>query len=143
MPHDLHRSRRAAFNSYFSKASIRSLEPVITKALDNLIQRLGASAESGEIVPLNIVYKALTSDIITAYCFGESTGYLMSDDYNSPFFEALALTFEVAWLMTHVGWLGPLLNAMPIRVQKMLMPGLDSLFRMRRVSLHTLDSNLA
>lgn len=86
-------------------------------------------------MPLSAAYKAVTSDIITGYCFGESTGFLMRDDYNSPFFNAVAENFGLAWWMTHIAWLGPLLNAIPMSVQEMLMPGLKSLFRMQRVSL--------
>lgn len=133
MPHDHHRSRRAALNPYFSKASIRRLEPVIAQTLDNLLRRLDDCAKSGEVMPLTVAYKATTSDIITGYCFGESTGFLMRNDYNSPFFDAVAKNFGLAWWMTHVAWLGPLLSSIPIDVQAMLMPGLDSLFRMQRV----------
>lgn len=85
-------------------------------------------------MPLSAAYKAATSDIITGYCFGESTGFLMLGDYNSPFFDAVAENFGLAWWMTHVAWLGPLLNSIPTTVQSMLIPGLESLFRMQRVS---------
>ena len=78
--HDHHRSRRAALNPYFSKASIRRLEPVITLALDNLLHPLDVCAKNGEVMPLTMAYKATTCDIITDYCFGESTGFLMRDD---------------------------------------------------------------
>ena len=89
-------------------------------------------------MPLSAAYKAATSDIITGYCFGESTGFLMQDDYNSPFFNAVAENFGLAWWMTHVPWLGPLLNSIPTNIQAMLMPGLDTLSRMQLVSLRNL-----
>ena len=143
IPHDLHRSRRAAISPYFSKSSIRRLEPVIAETLDNLLQRLDAAAKSGEVVPLSTAYKAVASDIITAYCFGESTGFLMRADYNSPFFEAVGKVFRICWLMTHVAWLGPLLNSIPTKVQVMLMPGMKSWYRSKQVSLYTLLSNFA
>ena len=114
--HDHHRVRRAALNPYFSKASIRRLDPVITKILDSLLQRLDACAKSGEIMPPSTAYKAITSDIITGYCFGESTDFVMRDDYNSPFFDAVANNFALAWWMTHITWLGPLLNSITMTV---------------------------
>ncbi len=86
-------------------------------------------------MPLSTAYKAVTSDIITGYCFGGTTGFVMRDDYNSPFFDAVAENFALAWWMTHIAWLGPLLNSIPMTIQSMLMPGLESLFRMQRVSL--------
>lgn len=143
MPHDLHRNRRAAFNPYFSKANIRRLEPVIMETLDNLLHCLDASAKSGRVMPLSRAYQALTSDVITAYCFGESTGFLMREDYNSPLFEAVIKFFALAWWTTHIAWLGPLVNSVPINVQIMLLPGLESMFRMQRVSICTSAKNSA
>ena len=140
LSHDLHRNRRAAFNPYFSKASIRRLEPVITKTLDILLRRLEVSANSGEVVPLDIAFKAVASDVVTLYCFGESTNFLLREDYNSPFFDAVSNFYGLVWWMTHVAWLGPLLNSFPLKVQIFLTPGLESFIRMRQVSLCTFAS---
>lgn len=81
-------------------------------------------------MPLTTAYKAATSDIIMGYCFGEPTGFLMRDDYNSPCFDAVAELFGLVWWMTHVAWLGPLLIFVSFAVQGFLMPGLNSLFGM-------------
>ena len=86
-------------------------------------------------MPLTYAYKALTSDVITAYCFGESTGYLTWDDFNSPLFDTVSKFLKLAWWMTHVRWLGPMLNSLPIKVQVMLMPGMKSWYDMLQVSL--------
>lgn len=139
--HDLHRKRRAAFSPYFSKASIRRLEPRIIEALDILLRRLDASAKSGEVVPLGYVYRALSSDIITAYCFGKSTMFLMRDDYNAPLFDAMYRFFKLAWWNTHVGWFGPLMNSIPQQAQVMLMPGMKSWFIMHQVSRYPFDQS--
>ena len=111
---------------------------MIAESRDNLLQRLEAAAKSKEFVPLNTAFKAVTTDIITTYCFGESTGYLMQEDYNSPLFDALFKFFAITWWMTHVAWLGPLLDSIPMKVQVMLMPGMQSYFRMKSVSLSSL-----
>lgn len=89
-------------------------------------------------MPLSAAYKAATCDIVTGYCFGETTDYLLQDDYNSPFFDAVAKSLQLAWWMTHLAWLGPLLNSIPTEIQAMLMPGSKSLFRMQQVSLCSL-----
>ena len=116
---------------------------MITETLDNLLQRLDASAKNGAVVPLSRAFQALTSDVITAYCFGESTGFLMREDYNSPLFESVAKFFALAWWMTHVAWLNPLVNSVPIKVQIMLLPGMESYFRMKQVSICTFAENPA
>ena len=115
---------------------------MITEALDNLLKRLDASAKSGEVVPLTNAFRALTNDVITAYCFGESTGYLLWDDYNSPLFESVHKFFKLAWWKTHVGWLGPLMNSIPVKTQVTLMPGMKSVFDRQQVSLSNVISNL-
>ena len=108
---------------------------MITEALDNLSQRLDAAAEIGNVIPLTYAYKALTSDVITAYCFGKSTGYLLWDDFNSPLFDTVYKFMKLTWWMTHVGWLGPMLNSLPIKFQVMLLPGLKSWYDMLQVSI--------
>lgn len=87
---------------------------------------------------LSTAYKAATSDIISGYCFGESTGFLVREDYNLPFFEAVAQSLRLVWWMTHIGWLDPLLNSLPMTIKEVIMPGLHSLFQMQRVSLPSL-----
>ena len=123
--HELHRNRRAALNPCFSKASTRRLEPTILDTFNNLLRRLNACAKSGEIMPFSAPYKAATSDIITLYCFGVSTNFLTRQDYNTPFLDAVAESFGLAWWLTHIAWLGPLLYSIPVTVKSMLMPGLN------------------
>ena len=133
--HDLHRTRRAALNPYFSKASIRRLDPVIQRTLENLLRRFSACAKTGAILPLNIVYKAATSDVISDYTFGKSVDYLKRDDYNAPFFEAISGSFEIAWWLLHMPWLASLMHSIPKSVLSYIMPGMDSMFQMQRVRL--------
>ena len=134
VPHDLHRSRRAPLNPYFSKTSIRRIEPVIQQTLENLLKRFSACAKTEDIMRMNMVYQAATSDIITGYCFGVSNDYLKMDDYNAPFFEAVATSFEMVWWLTHIPWLGLLMVSVPASVMSFIMPGMESLWQMQRVS---------
>lgn len=135
IPYDLHRKRRAALNPYFSKQSVRRLEPVVKVGLVKLLNRMSVHERTGEIFPLSLAYEALTCDIITNYAFGESTNYLDRDDYNISYFDAVASGFELTHLLLHFGWLGPLMNSLPIALTEKLFPGLASLNKMRQVSL--------
>lgn len=92
-------------------------------------------------MPLGNVYRALSSDVITAYCFGESTMFLMRDDYNAPFFDAVYKFFKLSWWNTHVGWFGPLMKSIPQQAQLMLMPGMKSYLSMQQVSLCPFDQS--
>ena len=131
--HDLHRTRRGALNPFFSKGSVRRLDPVIQHTTENLLRRFDGCAKTGEIMPLNIVYKAATSDVVSGYTFGISVDYLKKDDYNAPFFEALSSSFEMAWWFMHMPSLASFMNSMPKPVLSYLMPGMESLFEMQAV----------
>lgn len=66
-PHDLHRIRRNALNSYFSKASVLRLEERIQSHVGMLCQRLREFKGRGEIFRFDTALTALTFDIITDY----------------------------------------------------------------------------
>jgi len=81
--HDTHRKRRGAMANFFSKASVRNVEPIIQNSLKKLLSRMEDAGNSGEKMPLIYVFKAATSDIITKYAFGQSTNFMDLEDYNS------------------------------------------------------------
>lgn len=83
--HNLHRQRRGAFNAFFSKASIRRLEPLIRYLVNTLCERLAETKNTGK--PVNIIhaYSALTQDIISEYCFADCRNVLHMDDF-SPWY---------------------------------------------------------
>ena len=62
--HDLHRRRRAALSSYFSKGSIRSIETQLTGQVDLLCDQLRQSLALEEVVDLRLSFLALATDII-------------------------------------------------------------------------------
>ena len=68
-------------NPFFSKASIRKLDPAIQNGLATILRRLQECARSSGIFHASIAYKAATCDIITEFSFGVSTKYAAQDDY--------------------------------------------------------------
>lgn len=66
----LHRKRRAAVASPFSKQSIRALEPAIANIIDQVIARLEKIAGTGSIVGIHSIWNSLTQEVIGQYCFG-------------------------------------------------------------------------
>ena len=44
--HDQHKTRRAALSRYFSTASVRRLQPIITERVQTLIERLRGFKDS-------------------------------------------------------------------------------------------------
>lgn len=59
--HDEHRIRRAALSPYFSKQSVRALQPLIDRNMGILLERLRQFAVSGAPMKLDDAYAALTN----------------------------------------------------------------------------------
>lgn len=80
---DLHRKRRGIVSVFFSKQSIRRVEPVIQDVIRNTLDRLARHAASGIPVKANLLFKAAASDVITKYAFNESWNSPQKDDLMS------------------------------------------------------------
>ncbi|KAJ6099596.1 hypothetical protein N7467_001131 [Penicillium canescens] len=128
--HDLHRTQRSVLNPYFSKSSIRRFEDRIQNTAGKLMGRLVEAGKIGEILPIKLAFKAATCDVISEYCFGVSTSYVEHDDYNRGWFDAVDSMFYMAWPMTYISWLGPLMERLPPSVIGLMHPGLKSLWDM-------------
>ncbi|KAL9105922.1 MAG: hypothetical protein Q9227_008982 [Pyrenula ochraceoflavens] len=85
--HDLHRKRRIAASSFFSKRSIQALEPVLRQKTDELIQLLEKESALDRVINFQAAYTALTMDIVSQYCFGESMGSLEKEKYGRSWME--------------------------------------------------------
>ncbi|KAI1365949.1 cytochrome P450 [Xylaria arbuscula] len=68
----LHRKRRAAVASPFSKQSVRALEPAISDIIDQIIGRLEDVAGTGSVLGIHSIWNSLTQEVIGQYCFGAS-----------------------------------------------------------------------
>ncbi|ERF75987.1 hypothetical protein EPUS_01353 [Endocarpon pusillum Z07020] len=137
--HDIHRKRRGAMANFFSKASVRGVEPIIQNSLSKLLSRMERASKTGEKMPMMYVFKAATSDIITKYAFGNSTNFMDLDNYNMPFFQAIEVTFLLSPALMHFPWLGPLMEALPQSMTKVLMPGLADMYKMREGWMAQID----
>ena len=60
----LHKKRRAAFNPFFSKASINGRIGAVQNKVEKLCDRLTAANEKGEVVVLENAFTALVGDIV-------------------------------------------------------------------------------
>ncbi|KAK6823389.1 hypothetical protein RU639_006025 [Aspergillus parasiticus] len=78
--HDLHRYRRGLMNNFFSKKSVRGISYFVEEKVHKLMQRFEAFHRANKVVRLDDAFAAMTSDVITHYCYGKSWDYL--DDAN-------------------------------------------------------------
>ncbi|RAK87019.1 cytochrome P450 [Aspergillus costaricaensis CBS 115574] len=103
--HDLHRMRRSALNPFFSKASVRRLQPVIWGKVDILLRRLNGFKNTGQPVRIDMAYAAFTNDVIMEYTFSRSRERLQKDDFGASAQEALLAASKVVHWMKHFHWL--------------------------------------
>lgn len=134
LPHDLHRMRRGALNPFFSKQSIRRLEPIIQNVLQKLLGILDDFRKEQKPTPMSLIFKAVTSDIISEYAFGESGNCLGMKNFNEGYFKAIGDQFLMIHAFTHIPWLNPLLQSLPDCVTAWLNPVMASFYKVQDVS---------
>jgi cytochrome P450 len=120
--HYEHRRRRAILNPFFSKQSIRQLERLIHQAEGKVLHRLDMHAESSLPIKMNTLYNAVTQDIISDYCFGESTNSLDRDDLNEPFFKGIEDSQKSFHFDTYNPWFYDILRMLPLALITYLVP---------------------
>ena len=127
--HDVHRRRRIAYDKYFSKQSIRNYTDVIQAAIEKMCVRMRQISKSGEPVNLLHVYSAMTTDVVTGYCFPESYGLLDEPDCGTDLHNMFAATVENAHMVKFFPFLFPLMLKLPQQVTAFLIPGMAHTFR--------------
>ena len=135
--HDLHRSRRGALNPFFSKQSVRRLEPILQRTLGKVLRNLAAAAKTGEPMRMNLLYSATTSDIIYDYCFGESSNNLDREDLNEPFFTAFTEAGRGFHFACYNPWFVPMLRTVPMNIMVILMPQIEVFLTLVQVGLNS------
>ena len=118
--HDLHRMRRAPWNSYFSRQSIRSIHPTLIQPLvDKLCKRLDQQWASGKAVVMLHAWASLTADIVSAYSFPEGYDLLDKPEFDSEHYSAWMACTAAFHPCRHFPWLFTLMDAMPLWVTKL------------------------
>jgi cytochrome P450 len=78
----VHRRRRNAISSFFSVASIRRLEPIISDHMEKMFAKMEKGLTPGNderILSMHQVFRAFTTNAITLYAFGDNQKILDMD----------------------------------------------------------------
>ncbi len=137
----MHRKRRNAISGFFSVASIRRLEPIISEHMEKMFRRVDetieASLAKSAILSMHQVFRACTSDIITTYAFGENQDILGEDDWG----KAVTAGSNTWHNLTHVFAAFPIvllvLRNLPLWAFRLFVPSreLDDLMERKEVRL--------
>ena len=93
--HALHRRRRGAFSHFFSKTSVRRLEPFIQTLVDKLCQKLSQYTDTEKPVNMVHAYSALTQDVITEYCFSKCRNVLEMENFSPWYYDLVQKPCEL------------------------------------------------
>jgi hypothetical protein len=147
-----HKQRRELLNPMFQPKAIVQLEHVLqdkvclstrcvlgvhelivgilVQQIDLFTSHLKSSVESG--IPINLHYglRAITLDIITAYCFGKSTACLDAPGFEHPFILNVQGQVSAQWNARWIPFMQKIFKYTPTRVAYALLPSARPLFRM-------------
>ncbi|KAK3667381.1 hypothetical protein LTR22_001897 [Elasticomyces elasticus] len=118
---EMHRKRRRAFDPYFSRASILRLETVITTLVQKMCTQICEVKGTGTPLNMSTMYRCLTTDIVSDYCFSQSHNMLDDPQGNEKFVVAFVGIFKMLFLMRESRWTAWLIQSMSV-LPKWLVP---------------------
>ncbi|KIK58237.1 hypothetical protein GYMLUDRAFT_700480 [Collybiopsis luxurians FD-317 M1] len=117
------KDRRALLGPLFSRKAVSELEHTIQGKVDKLVAALEERHNSeSSAVALDIAFRACTTDIITAYCFAESTDSLDVPNFAHELLPLLRSVFTNAWFQRHFPFIFTLTNSAPQKIVLWLFP---------------------
>jgi hypothetical protein len=145
--------RRNALNPFFSKAKVRSLQPLIEDVAHNLLSRFEGFKASGEHFTLSLAYAALTNgsyrsiqeqrvycwedlDIAEMYALGRNDSRVEAKDFDPSFHDASVVGSTMGHLTKQMPWILHLMQSLPDSAAVMMNPDMASYIKLQRVSGH-------
>ncbi|KAI4252461.1 MAG: hypothetical protein LQ352_004272 [Teloschistes flavicans] len=110
---ELHRTRRAVLNNFFSRKSVLDLEDVVQEKVQILMEHVSKALASGTALDVHHGLRAVSIDVITDYAFGQSYGLLDQPDLGLEFSTLVHRLGPAAWVFRQWPWLSPIVMAIP------------------------------
>ncbi|KAK5729466.1 hypothetical protein LTR17_011886 [Elasticomyces elasticus] len=101
---ELHRQRRKAFDPYFSRASVLRLEALIASLVDKMCTRVEELKGRDTPFSMSTMYRCLTTDIISDYCFSQPFDLLDDPQGNEKHMDAFLGVFKILFLTRQIPW---------------------------------------
>ncbi|KAJ3984515.1 cytochrome P450 [Lentinula detonsa] len=124
------RDRRALLGPLFSRRAVTELEYTIQEKINVLMTLLKEHHNSPSTsVHMSAAYRSLTIDIITSYCFAESTNALTSGFGNYEL-ESIQENLHRLWIQRHFPFIISFASIAPQRLLLWLFPDFNSFVEM-------------
>ncbi|KAF1999845.1 putative benzoate 4-monooxygenase cytochrome P450 [Amniculicola lignicola CBS 123094] len=137
--HDTHKMRRGAVSAFFSKRAVQTLNPLVITKVELLLNRLTRAKEEGVVVNLNEAFSAMTLDIISEYCFGESMGSLEKSAYGKDWLDLLHQGIQVRPLARQFPSLFNIMFDLPPQIMEKMNPRLGFMNRYNEAILEKIE----
>ena len=100
-------------NPFFAKRTVAAQAASVRLLIDKLSERITEFRASGQPITLQVVFTALTADVISLYCYGESYDLLSKPDFDPDMYQSIASGGELALLLRQYPWVFTAFMAMP------------------------------
>ncbi|KAF9077832.1 cytochrome P450 [Rhodocollybia butyracea] len=122
------------------REAVMSLEYTIQQKIDELLAILIKNYNSSSTaVSMDVAYRALTTDIITSYCFAESSNILESPGLSHPILRGIRQAVKKVWFQRHLPFLVNFISSVPQTVILWLLPEFEGYFKMKAGYEHQVD----
>ena len=119
----MHKARRAPLTPFFSTNAIRSLEEIITHKVDELTSGIRVQyLEQGRVLPVGTAFTALTLDVISDYCFGQSWSCIQTPEFAPEWKRTMTNGFEPVPIVKQFPWILKFMLALPPSVIEKISP---------------------
>ncbi|TFK73743.1 cytochrome P450 [Pluteus cervinus] len=122
--------RRNLIGPFFSRKAILNLENVVQSKIDILVSRLLDYKDKA--ANLDLAYRCTSLEIITSYCFAQSSNVLDADGFHHDILDAMDATLPMIWVFKHFPWIKAILLNVPEWMASYLKPSTVGILEQRR-----------
>ncbi|KAF9077862.1 cytochrome P450 [Rhodocollybia butyracea] len=135
------KQRRGLLQPLFSRRAVISFEYTIQQKIDKLLAILANNYNSPtSTVSMAVAYRALTTNVITSYCFAESANTLDSPDFFHPILQGMKQAFTKVWLPYDFPFLVTFALNAPQKLILWLLPEFKGYLKMKVGFEHQISS---
>ncbi|PWY94063.1 benzoate 4-monooxygenase cytochrome P450 [Aspergillus sclerotioniger CBS 115572] len=140
--HEHHRFRRSILNDFFSKRSVLALSGMVEERVMKLMQRFERIYEDRSVVNLSNAFAALTSDVITYYCYGKRWGFIEDEGFRSEIHKSNEENASHCHFDRFFPFVPEVVRRIPLQVLALLLPSKAAAFEFQAAILQTITTNM-
>ncbi|KAF2235442.1 cytochrome P450 [Viridothelium virens] len=130
--HTMHKNRRAAVSSFFSKKAADDIEPLIHEKANVACEVLKRQTNRDGKTDLRTVYLAFFTDIICSHAFNRPLDLLQNEREAKRWREAISALAMLTPLVRQFPWLIPTAIKLPIPFWNLIYPALGRVVQLHR-----------